>query len=80
MSSQKSCFTIHGTLEEDFETMFSGTKLEKEGRLRKYTIPSKRKAEIEKELDVLGFTYSTVFPNLSGLALELKYRFRKDVD
>ena len=76
MSNQKSCFTVHGILEEDFETIFTDTPLVQKGYFRKYLIPSRSRQSIEAELDVLGVTYSAVFPNLNGLALELKYRFR----
>lgn len=77
MSSQKSCFTIHGSIENDFEEMFSDSPLVKNGFFRKYLIPSRERQSIEEELDLLGITYSVVFPNLNGLAMELKYRFRK---
>jgi hypothetical protein len=77
MSNQKSCFTVHGALEADFEQMFRDTSLVTCGFFRKYLIPSRARQPIEAELDILGMTYSDVFPNLTGLALELKYRFRK---
>ena len=79
MSSQKGCFTVHGACKEDFETMFSETKLVKGGYLRKYVIPSGHRIVIEKELDFLGITYSVISPTLEGLSFELKHRFRTDL-
>jgi hypothetical protein len=79
MSSQKSCFTVHGSLEQDFESLLSGTRLQRQGYFRKYIIPAGSRDAVEKELDVLGVTNSVVFPDLGGLALELKHRFRTDL-
>ncbi len=79
MSNQRSCFTIHGTLEHDFESLFVGTTLERQGYFVKYEIPAEARSRIEQELELLGITYSAIFPNLGGLAKELKHRFRTDL-
>ena len=79
MNAQKSCFTVHGYLEHDFESLFNGTTMQRKGYFHKYKIPQDLRACIEKELDSLGISYSVIFPGLGGLALELKYRFRTDL-
>jgi hypothetical protein len=78
MSNQKSCFTVHGRKEGDFESLLESTPLVDEGYFKKYVIPSGCCSKIEKELDLYGITYSVVFPDLRGLALELDQRFRMD--
>ncbi len=80
MGSQKSCFTIHGMLEQDFESLFAGTTLEREGYFIKYEIPAKEIPRIANELDTLGITFSVLFPGLAGLSTELRTRFRTDID
>lgn len=79
MGNQKSCFTVHGTLEHDFESLFTGTTLDRDGYFLKFEIPSTAKAAIREQLDRLGITYSVLYPSLSGLAVELKRRFRADL-
>jgi hypothetical protein len=76
MASQKSCFTIHGAIRSDFETLFDATPLVEFGWFRKYCVPAENKTRIAKELDDTGVTRSLIFPSLEGLALELKERFR----
>ena len=78
MSSQKSCFTVQGSNESDFESLFQGTSLIRKGFFKKYLIPRDCCRKIEKELDRVGITNSAVFPDLKGLALELEQRFRLD--
>lgn len=78
MASQKSCFTIHGENEQDFETMFEGRPFECKGYIRKYLVPSRYKKGIAEDLEILGITHSVVFPDFAGLSTELEQRFRKD--
>src|SRR5205814_1218248 len=74
---QRSCFTIHGSDARDLETQFSGTEMVRSGFFWKFTIPRRRARPILDELDDLGISFSTVYPDLPGLARELKLRFRK---
>jgi hypothetical protein len=76
MATQKSCFTIHGALRYDFETLFDDSELVKAGHFRKYLVPAPDKPRIALELEHSGVTRSLIFPTLEGLALELKERFR----
>ena len=80
MNAQKSCFTVHGSLEHDFESLFNGTTLQKQGYFRKYLIPQNIRANLEMELDVLGISYGVIFPGLGGLSLELKQQFRIELE
>jgi len=74
--SQRSCFTIHGTREEDFGTIYHNTGLIKEGYLFKFVIPGKHAERLLEELNILGINKSSVYPDLQHLALELKKRFK----
>jgi len=66
MSAQKSCFTIHGKDKRSLALQVNDTVL------RKYVIPSKYVSEIRKDLRIMGVTHSSVFPDLDGLARDLK--------
>jgi hypothetical protein len=72
---QRSCFTIHGTDERDFEAMLATTRLADSGHFRKFTIPRNLAPEILEQLIDMGISFSTVYPDLTGLAKELKCRF-----
>ena len=65
MSAQKSCFTVHGTDKRSLA-------LQVDSRiLRKYVVPSKAAASMQKDLQMMGVTHSTVYPDLDGLARDL---------
>jgi hypothetical protein len=72
---QRSCFTIHGSDRRDLATQLSETNLAKRGFFKQFTIPRSAAPEILSELDGLGISYSTVYPDLSGLAKEFRVRF-----
>jgi len=76
MFAQKSCFTIHGTDKRDFESIFCNHEIVENGYFVKYVIPNSEAYNIKIELMSLGITYSTVYPDLEGLAKELKERFK----
>lgn len=63
ISSQRSCFTVHGSEEDGFE------KLPNEFRqyLRKIIIPGPNAHEIEISLSVAGIDEVTIYPDLDGL-------------
>ena len=44
--------------------------------LLEYVIPRDRKPELADALAVAGTTYSTIFPDLTGLASDPAFRFR----
>ena len=66
--SQKSVFTIHGKTKDGLE------KLSKDNNLKigKITIDKKYVSELKKELFSTGISNSSIFPDLEGLARELK--------
>jgi hypothetical protein len=63
ISSQRSCFTIHGSSRDGFE------ELPKEVRryLQRIVIPHAKAHEIETQLAVAGIDEVTIFPDLDGL-------------
>ncbi len=76
MGAQKSCFTVHGKREECLDKL-----LEEKGfkYLTKYLIDGAKLEDtlqdMLKDLKTLGISYSTVFPDLDGLAKDLETRF-----
>ena len=70
ISTQRSCFTVHGTDLRGLDRLHEGS-----GCLRKITIPSYRTRPIMRELEACGIDEVTIFPDLAGLshALELKW-------
>jgi hypothetical protein len=44
--------------------------------LVEYPIPRDKKPQLADELAQAGITYSTIFPDLEGLASDLKFQFR----
>ncbi len=74
MKAQKGCFTLHGNDKRDLETQLNNF-LVKDKKLVKYTIQKDDIKVIHQELNNMGITYSTVFPDFDGLVKELKYEF-----
>ena len=73
---QRSCFTVHGWDETGFENQLSDTNLMQQGYFRKYVISRTRTERLLGEIEDLGISYSTAYPDLPGLAKELRRRFR----
>jgi hypothetical protein len=72
---QRSCFTVHGEDNADFEALLRNTPLVEKGFFRKYAIARSRAGAIMSELEQLGVSYSNVYPDFDGLGKELKRRF-----
>jgi len=75
ITSQKSCFTIHGTDVSDFEHISKTTELAKNGFLLKYRIPKTNVKQILEDLFNQGITFSALFPDLDNLSKDIKYQF-----
>lgn len=76
MSAQKGCFTVYGTDEKDLESIFDkNSTLVQKGFFKKYVFNENKRVEIYNELQKLGVTSSSVYPDLIGLTKELKDRF-----
>lgn len=69
MRTQKSAFTIHGTLQNAFQKLCLSDPQAEICRLR---INPERIADIAEELRLMGITESTIFPDLKGLANEIR--------
>jgi hypothetical protein len=63
ISSQRSCFTIHGSVRDGFEEL-SG---EARSGLVKIVIPGSAAREIDRSLSVAGIDEIAIFPDLDGL-------------
>ena len=75
VASQRSCFTLHGNDKRDFASIFRGEPLITEKQLIKYRIPKENVGSVFNELSKLGITYAALYPDLDGLARELRYSF-----
>lgn len=71
MAAQKSVYTIHGLLTENFDSLFNGTEFKKSGFIRKFIIKIKAN-KILSDLRTMGITDSTIYPDFEGLANDLK--------
>jgi hypothetical protein len=76
MSSQKSCFTVHGKNMEGFESIY---KLNNKIQLFQLTIELSKAESIRDELHHMGITEATLFPDLDGLARELRQKFKMKI-
>jgi hypothetical protein len=65
MSSQKSCFTIHGKKKRSLSRLVDVRVLQQ------YVVPPKAAVQMRADLRMLGVTSSTVFPDLDNLAMDL---------
>jgi hypothetical protein len=70
LRGQRSCFTIHGTDKRGLDSLLAGKPI-----LKRYVVDPACRRSMRSELAVLGITDSIVFPDIDGLANELKERF-----
>jgi hypothetical protein len=68
ITAQKGCFTIHGTLKQPL------SEIVPDRLLRQYQILGPLES-IRSDLRMMGITYSTMFPDLDGLATDLRSWF-----
>jgi len=76
MAGQQSCFTVHGHERRNFEELLRDSSLVSRGFFRKYVVRREKAQEMLLELDELGISYATLYPDLQGLSTQLKLRFR----
>ena len=69
ITAQKGCFTIHGIVEQRLSNLV-GPRI-----LRQYRIRAGSLDQIRSDLRMAGITYSTMFPDLDGLAVDLRSWF-----
>jgi pimeloyl-ACP methyl ester carboxylesterase len=71
LRGQRSCFTIHGTDRRGLDSLLAGKPI-----LKRYVVDPDPAClqSMRSELGVLGITDSVVFPDIDGLANELKER------
>jgi hypothetical protein len=76
ISSQRACFTIHGSTKVGFSQFARG----KNSCLSKIVIPGRSVKNIRLSLEQIGIDDTTIFPDLEGLgrALTTSYRDLKD--
>lgn len=75
MSSQRSCFTLHGSDSRDIETIFADEPLVTNERLIRYRVPKKSIPDLLEQIVESGVSYGSLFPDFDGLARELRYSF-----
>jgi hypothetical protein len=75
ISSQRSCFTVHGSVREGFQALPAKLSLKSLIRIR---IPSSAVRDIEYTLSVAGIDELTAFPDLDGLGRWLTSTLRDE--
>jgi hypothetical protein len=73
ISSQKSCFTVHGAKEEGFAKFASGSR----PCLARLIIPAHSISDVQPELRRYGIDDTTIFPDLEGLGRSLVTSYRE---
>jgi hypothetical protein len=68
LRAQRGCFTVHGKKKNSLRDLVPATIL------RRYEVDPVCRAAMIRELSVLGVTESVAFPDVDGLARELKER------
>jgi len=66
MSAQRSCFTVHGRKKESLSELVPPSVL------KRYSIDPSVRDDLIGDLDLLGVSCATVFPDLDGLAKDLR--------
>lgn len=72
LAVQKGCFTVHGTDSVGIDALFIDTS--EQVFLKKVNVNKEAASGIREELRVMGITPRSVFPDLNGLAQELRGR------
>ncbi len=70
MHTQKSRFTVHGKKKQSISNLVDSRVL------RKYVIPSSNKETFTSDLHMIGFTNTSVYPDLDNLAMELTETYK----
>lgn len=73
LRAQHGCFTVHGKRKESLQALVPGTIL------RRYEIDPTRQSSMAGDLAALGVTESVAYPDLDGLARDLRHRFLGEV-
>ncbi len=68
LQAQRACFTVHGKKKDGLQALVPNTIL------KRYELDPVRRSDISRDLFMLGVAESTAFPDLDGLARELKQR------
>jgi hypothetical protein len=71
ISTQRSCFTIHGTDPAGLDRLHARGN----GCLEKVLIPGTKVRSIRKDLETCGIDETTVFPDLDGLSRTVSARW-----
>ena len=72
MAAQRGCFTVHGSDPRSFVAQFGNDPLTSSGFLQKLRIPAAECNNVRRQLSLAGVRYATLFPDLGGLARELR--------
>jgi hypothetical protein len=73
ISTQRSCFTVHGTDDDGLD------KLRDKGGLVRVVIPSFGISAMRRELESCGIDETTIFPDLEGLSRSLSIKWKSSM-
>ena len=75
-STQRSCFTVHGSDQKPLEKLYRGPRT----RLEKIVIPADAVEDIRDDLLTCGIDEVTIFPDLDGLGRAIRTEWRTEKD
>lgn len=70
LRGQRACFTVHGKRKDGLDVMVPDMKI-----LQSFKLDPASRQTMLRELQLLGITDAVLFPDLDGLAKDLKQRF-----
>ena len=73
MISQRSCFTIHGAELKPIRELLSENDVDESQCLIEYNIDYESQNDMMRQLNILGISASSLFPDLDHLAEDLKF-------
>jgi hypothetical protein len=71
--AQRGCFSVHGRYVHGFESVF---RRNKDPHIMKLVIRTDHTQKVKQELISVGITESTLFPDLEGIAREIKHEYQ----
>jgi FRG domain len=76
LSTQRSCFTVHGSDHKPLEKLYS----KRGARLQRIIIPAEVTADIREQLLSCGIDEVTIYPDLDGLGRAIRAEWRSESD
>jgi len=73
IAAQQGAFSVHPLIEDFQSDSYNENIVKESGRLFKFIFNKKLRSTIKNDLDLMGINYFSLFPNLNGLAMNIKW-------